>query len=86
MNLAGIISSSPIKKAQESAYSYLDLKVISPWSYRKGVSYFLRTQYDYQDYFQIQKFMNGPHIEWKPYLANLLGFNFKPIKEKYEAG
>jgi len=74
----------PIKKAQELLDSYLDLKVISPWSYRKGVSYFLRTQYDYQDYFQIQKFMSGPHIEWKPYLANLLGFNFKPIKEKYE--
>ena len=74
----------PIVKAQELLDSYLDLKVISPWNYRKGVSYFLRTQYDYQDYFQIHKFVRGPDIEWKPYLANLLGFNFKPIKEKYE--
>lgn len=74
----------PIMKAQELLDSYLDLKVISPWSYRKGVSYFLRTQYDYQDYFQIQKFLKGPHIEWKPYLANLLGFDYKPIQEKYE--
>jgi uncharacterized protein YydD (DUF2326 family) len=74
----------PIGKAQELLDSYLDLKVISPWSYRKGISYFLRTQYDYQDYFQIQKFVRASHIEWKPYLANLLGFDYKPIKEKYE--
>ena len=73
-----------IKKAVEKLNSYLDLDSISTWPYRKGVSYFLRTQSDYLDVFQISKFSVGEHAEWKPYLAKLLGFDDSLLKEKYE--
>jgi uncharacterized protein YydD (DUF2326 family) len=76
-------SDVPIDTARELLDSYLDLRVVKPWDYRKGVSYFLRTQADYQDYFQISKFQKGQDSQWKPYLAHLLGFNFENIQEKY---
>jgi len=63
--------------------NYLDLRMISPWEYRKGVSYFLRSQEDYRDYFQIQKFMQGRDREWKPYLTAVLGLDHKAVHEKY---
>jgi uncharacterized protein YydD (DUF2326 family) len=73
-----------LAKAIEKLDEYLHLDSISPWLYRKGVSYFLRTQSDYLDVFQIGKFTFGEHIDWKPYLAKVLGFNDKLIKMKYE--
>lgn len=63
--------------------SYLDLRMIAPWGYRKGVSYFLRTQEDYFDYFQIQKFVQGKDREWKPYLAGILGLDHEAVHQKY---
>jgi uncharacterized protein YydD (DUF2326 family) len=74
----------PIEKAVDKLNSYLNLEAIQPWPYRKGVSYFLRTQSDYHDVFQIGKFSIGAHEEWKPYLAKLLGFDDSLLKEKYE--
>jgi uncharacterized protein YydD (DUF2326 family) len=72
----------------EAAQSYLNtlllLTDIAPWDYRKGVSYFLRTQRDYLDVFQISKFAVGKHSFWKPYLAKVLGFNPDPVERKYE--
>ena len=73
----------PIDAARNLIDSYLDLQVVKPWSYRKGVSYFLRTQADYQDYFQISKFLQGRDSEWKPYLAHLVGLNFANLESKY---
>lgn len=74
----------PIDTARQLLDSYLDLQVVKPWNYRKGVSYFLRTQADYQDYFQISKFQKGQDSEWKPYLAHLVGLNFALLESKYE--
>lgn len=65
--------------------SYLDLTAIKPWSYRKGFSYFLRRQEDYSNEFQLRKFINGNHKDWKPYVARVLGFDETAITEKYEA-
>jgi uncharacterized protein YydD (DUF2326 family) len=73
-----------IDTARQLLDSYLNLSVISPWGYRKGVSYFLRTQADYHDYFQISKFQKGQDSQWKPYLAHLLGLNAQDIERKYE--
>lgn len=73
-----------LDRAREILDSYLDLRAISPWGFRKGVSYFLRTQEDYRDYFQIQKFVQGKDREWKPYLARMLGLNFEAVAEKYK--
>ncbi len=74
----------PLRKAQEVLNNFLDLSDIYPWNYRKGCGYFLRTQNDYQDVFQLSKFAIGKHSEWKPFMAKLLGFDHKPIEKKYE--
>lgn len=73
-----------IRKAIQKVDFYLSLDAIKPWSYRKGVSYFLRTQGDYLDEFQISKYSKGKHADWKPYLAKILGFDDKLLQKKYE--
>lgn len=73
------------KNAVDLLDSILAFEPIKPWKYRKGLGYFLRTQADYQDVFQLAKFGKGRDITWKPYLARILGFNDKLLIEKYEA-
>lgn len=73
-----------LKKGKEKLNQLLRLSAISPWHFRKGCGYFLRTQSDYQDVFKLAKFSSGRHKEWKPYLAKLLGFNDELISRKYE--
>lgn len=73
------------QKAVSLLDSILAFAPIKPWSYRKGISYFLRTQKDYLDVFQLAKFGTGKHIDWKPYLARILGFDDRLLKKKYEA-
>ena len=68
------IDKSPLQKAREALNEILGLTAISPWNYRKGVTYFLRTQADYLDVFQTSRFAMGKHIYWKPYVATVLGF------------
>ena len=63
----------------------LALTPIKPWSYRKGLGYFLRGQNDYGNVFQLAKFGAGRHKEWKPYLAKVLGFDDAILTSKYEA-
>ena len=64
---------------------YLNLEAIKPWPYRKGFGYFLRRQEDYVDEFELRKFMSGKHKDWKPYIAKVLGFDDRPLIDKYEA-
>ncbi|WP_417273180.1 DUF2326 domain-containing protein [Celeribacter halophilus] len=61
---------------------YLAWDAISPWTYRNVLGYFLRTQEDYQDVFQLRKFA-GAHSDWKPLLAHILGFNAEAISAQY---
>lgn len=72
----------PIEKAKQLLDGALDLRDLEPWSYRKIVGYLLRTQDDYRDVFQLAKFKGGD-AEWKPFLAQLLGFNAQSIVEHY---
>jgi uncharacterized protein YydD (DUF2326 family) len=65
--------------------SILAFTPIKPWSYRKGLGYFLRGQNDYGNVFQLSKFGVGKHKDWKPYIAKVLGFNDILLTEKYEA-
>lgn len=74
----------PIEKAVQILDSYLNLTLIKPYSYRKGVGYFLRTQRDYLDVFKIDKFSRGEHKEWKPYIAKILGLDTDLMIKKYE--
>ena len=71
------------EKSKEFLDGKLSLTAISPFNYRHGISYFLRKQRDYSDIFQIEKFSQGKHLEWNPYIGQLLGFTSKYIKDKY---
>ena len=64
--------------------SWLDLKMLKPYDYRKAITYFLRAQGDYNDELQLQKFNMGKDRDWKPFVAHLFGFNETPLQRKYE--
>ena len=70
-------------KAKQILDSYLDLRAVSPWSFRKGIGYHLRTQKDFGDVFKLSKF-SGAHADWKPYIAHMLGFDANIIAEHYK--
>lgn len=73
----------PFEAARERLNGYLGYDVLTNWSYRKSISYFLRSQNDYNDVFQLSKF-RGKHITWKPFVFDLLGFNGDLIERKLE--
>jgi uncharacterized protein YydD (DUF2326 family) len=73
-----------LQKAREVLDELLDLKVIYPYNFRKGLTYFLRRQDDYTDVFRISKFARGKDRDWKPYMAKVLGFDDELIWGKYE--
>nr|WP_295875919.1 DUF2326 domain-containing protein [uncultured Chitinophaga sp.] len=73
-----------IGKAQEMLNEYLSFDVLKNWDYRKSVTYFLRTQKDYNDVFQLDKFRIGKHVNWKPFIFDLLGFDGNLLAEKYD--
>ena len=72
-----------IKKAREYLNELLDFDVLPDWLYRKTVSFFLRTQKDYNNVFQLKKFISGKHKEWKPAVFELLGYNSDFLKQKF---
>jgi len=68
--------------AEISLNEYLAFDVLPQWNFRKSVTYFLRSQKDYNDVFQLDKF-KGKHIFWKPFMFDLLGFDGSLLTEKY---
>jgi uncharacterized protein YydD (DUF2326 family) len=72
----------PFERAKEMLDSLLDWRALKPWSYRKIIGYLLRSQDDYGDVFQLNKFA-AAHADWKPFLAHILGFNAKLIEDHY---
>lgn len=62
---------------------YLDFDVIKDYSYRKSLDYFLRGQDDYKEIFKIDKYINSAHVDWKPMLFELLGYDPKQMVLKY---
>jgi len=71
------------EKAKVRLNEYLEFDVLTKWTYRKSITYFLRTQQDYLDVFQLNKF-KGKHITWKPFVFELLGYNGDLISRKLE--
>lgn len=70
-------------KAKEKLNEYLDFDILAEWDYRKSITYFLRTQQDYLDVYQLGKFnTGGRHIYWKPFVFALLGYNGDLITQK----
>ncbi|WP_245391528.1 hypothetical protein [Thioflexithrix psekupsensis] len=72
----------PFDRAKNLLDGLLDLDALKPWNFRQSLGYFLRLQNDYQDVFKLAKFVK--HVDWKPQLANILGFNGVVIKQHYE--
>lgn len=62
---------------------YLQFNINTEFNFRSFLSYLLRTQYDYQDVFKLNKF-KGKDKDWKPSLFELLGFDSKHLQEMYE--
>ena len=62
----------------------LNLTQISPYHYRKGLGYVLRDQGDYTDEFRISRFAKGKDVDWKPFVALLLGFDHALLLAKYD--
>ncbi len=72
------------EKAGVALNEYLAFDILKAWPYRKSVTYFLRSQKDYNDVFQLSKFSKGKDIDWKPFMFDLLGFDGSLLIEKYE--
>ena len=73
----------PFDRAKDLLDSLLDWRALKPWHYRKGLGYFLRSQEDFRDVFQLRKFANA-HADWKPFLAHILGFDADLITRHYD--
>ena len=73
----------PLNKAKQILNEYLEFDVLPVWTYRKPVTYFLRTQNDFRDVFKLDKF-KGRDKEWKPFMFDMLGFDGSVIREKYD--
>lgn len=71
-----------LNKGKQYLDGLLDLTALENWSFRKGISYLLRSQNDFGDVFQLGKF-KGAHSDWKPYLAHLLGFDSRLVSDFY---
>lgn len=70
------------ERAKELLDGILDLRDLKPWGYRKSIGYLLRSQDDFRDVFQLKKF-SGPHVDWKPFLSQILGFDASVISLHY---
>lgn len=70
-------------RARKLLDGILDWRDVKPWSYRKGLGYLLRTQDDYRDVFHLRKFASK-HLDWKPFLAHLLGFDAILVGAHYD--
>lgn len=71
-------------KAKAYLNETLAFNVLPEWDYRKTVTFFLRSQNDYSNVFQLGKYINGKHKDWKPFVFELLGYDNKPLIQKYE--
>jgi uncharacterized protein YydD (DUF2326 family) len=72
----------PFDRAKELLDGALDLRAMKPWDYRKGLGYLLRSQDDYRDVFQLRH--GHKHVDWKPFLAHVLGFDSSLVEKLYE--
>jgi uncharacterized protein YydD (DUF2326 family) len=71
------------ERAKELLDGLLDWRALKPWSYRKALGYLLRSQEDFREVFHLRKFASK-HVDWKPFLAHILGFDAKLISDHYQ--
>lgn len=73
----------PFERAHQILDGLLDLRAVRPRDYRMPISYALRTQKDFNEVFRLDKF-RGRHTHWKPYIAQLLGFDSQLVTDSFE--
>lgn len=73
----------PFERSKNKLNDYLEFDVVNNFNYRKSITYFLRTQQDYLDVYQLNKF-KGRHKDWKPFVFELLGYDSNLLASKYE--
>ncbi|SIR07650.1 DUF2326 domain-containing protein [Chryseobacterium sp. RU33C] len=71
----------PFEKSRKKLNEYLGFDVVTNYDYRKSITYFLRTQQDFLDVYKLDKF-KGKHIDWKPFVFELLGYDSNLIVNK----
>lgn len=69
------------EKSRKKLNEYLGFDVVPNYDYRKSITYFLRTQQDFLDVYKLDKF-KGKHINWKPFVFELLGYESNLIIKK----
>lgn len=72
-----------IRLAKNYLNNKLAFDVLTNWDYRKTLSFFLRTQKDYVDVFELNKF-KGSDKTWKPGVFELLGYDGSDLEKKYD--
>lgn len=78
------LTSKIIEKSPKTILNdYFSLLNNEKYSFRKFSGYFLRTQYDYDEIFKLNKF-RGKMIDWKPSLIDLLGFDGDLLSDKLQ--
>jgi uncharacterized protein YydD (DUF2326 family) len=76
----------PIEKAKNIVADLLNFEFFykKGYDFRKALNYSLRTPPDdYKDVYQLNKFSNGKHSHWKPFIFDLLGFEGNLLAKKY---
>ncbi|TDR30349.1 DUF2326 domain-containing protein [Hydromonas duriensis] len=72
----------PFDKSKTLLDGFLNLQSVAPYDFRKGIGFHLRSQIDYEDLFELRKY-RGKHVDWKPYVAQILGFDGELVKNQY---
>lgn len=70
-------------KAKQYLDGKLNLTAVKHGSYRQIINYLIRTQEDFGQVFQLNKY-RGKDSDWKPYMADLLGFNGNLATQQYQ--
>lgn len=68
-------------KSRETLNGYLGFNVLTEFDFRKSITYFLRTQQDFHNVYQLDKFI-GKHKSWKPFVFELLGYDATLVSDK----
>mgnify|MGYP002514868164 CR=1 FL=1 len=71
-------------KSKEYLNEQLGFNVLPSVNYRSTVSFYLRTQKDYFNVFQLSKNLSGKQRNWKPVVFELLGYEPEKLNEKYD--
>lgn len=74
-----------LKKAKEHLNRLICPKQVleSGFNYRNGLRYCFRKQTQYEDTFKVNNSRESD-ASWAPYLASIIGINYREVEEKYE--